>query len=95
MPVEAALDAVEELGRKGCKAVIAFTAGFAEVDEAGARAQAALVDRARAHGMRLLGPNCLGLFNAGLGYFPIFSSSFENGWPLPGRKAMPCTLRCP
>ncbi len=85
VPVEAALDAVEELGRKGCKAVIAFTAGFAEVDEAGARAQAALVDRARAHGMRLLGPNCLGLFNAGLGYFPIFSSSFENGWPLPGR----------
>ena len=85
VPVEAALEAVEELGRKGCKAVIAFTAGFAEVDEAGARAQAALVDRARAHGMRLLGPNCLGLFNAGLGYFPIFSSSFENGWPLPGR----------
>jgi acyl-CoA synthetase (NDP forming) len=85
VPVEAALDAVEELGRKGCKGVIAFTAGFAEVDEAGARAQAALVDRARAHGMRLLGPNCLGLFNAGLGYFPIFSSSFENGWPLPGR----------
>src|SRR5918998_3011739 len=85
VPVEAALDAVEELGRKGCKAVIAFTAGFAEVDEAGARAQAALVDSARAHGMRLLGPNCLGLFNAGLGYFPIFSSSFENGWPLPGR----------
>jgi acyl-CoA synthetase (NDP forming) len=85
VPVEAALDAVEELGRKGCKGVIAFTAGFAEVDEAGARAQAALVGRARAHGMRLLGPNCLGLFNAGLGYFPIFSSSFENGWPLPGR----------
>ena len=85
VPVEAALEAVEELGRKGCKGVIAFTAGFAEVDEAGARAQAALVDRARAHGMRLLGPNCLGLFNAGLGYFPIFSSSFENGWPLPGR----------
>jgi acetate---CoA ligase (ADP-forming) len=85
VPVEAALEAVEDLGRKGCKAVIAFTAGFAEVDEAGARAQAALVDRARAHGMRLLGPNCLGLFNAGLGYFPIFSSSFENGWPLPGR----------
>ena len=85
VPVEAALEAVEELGRNGCKGVIAFTAGFAEVDEAGARAQAALVDRARAHGMRLLGPNCLGLFNAGLGYFPIFSSSFENGWPLPGR----------
>jgi acyl-CoA synthetase (NDP forming) len=85
VPVDAALQAVEELGRKGCKAAIVFTAGFAEVDEAGAQAQAALVDAARGHGMRLLGPNCLGLFNAGLGYFPIFSSSFENGWPLPGR----------
>jgi acetate---CoA ligase (ADP-forming) len=85
VPVDAALEAVEELGRKGCKAAIVFTAGFAEVDEAGAQAQAALVDAARGHGMRLLGPNCLGLFNAGLGYFPIFSSSFENGWPLPGR----------
>ena len=32
----------------------------------------------------LVGPNCLGLFNAPLGYFPIFSASFENGWPTPG-----------
>jgi len=35
--------------------------------------------------MRLLGPNCLGLFNARLGFYPIFSSSFENGFPRPGR----------
>src|SRR4051812_29268533 len=73
VPVDAALEAVEELGRKGCKAAIVFTAGFAEVDEAGARAQAALVDTAQTHGMRLLGPNCLGLFNAAICHFPIFS----------------------
>ncbi|TPG56970.1 CoA-binding protein [Roseomonas nepalensis] len=80
--------AVEALGRRGCPAAIVFTAGYAEVDEAGQAAQARLVSIARGHGMRLLGPNCLGLFNAPLGYFPIFTASFENGWPaepLPGR----------
>ncbi|WP_043832672.1 acetate--CoA ligase family protein [Muricoccus aerilatus] len=73
--------AVDALGRRGCPAAIVFTAGYAEVDEAGREAQARLVSIARGHGMRLLGPNCLGLFNAPLGYFPIFTSSFENGWP--------------
>jgi acyl-CoA synthetase (NDP forming) len=85
IPGEAAIQAVSDLGAKGCKAGIVFTAGFAEVDEAGAAMQDRLVAAARAHGMRLVGPNCLGLFNADLGYFPIFSASFENGWPPPGR----------
>lgn len=73
--------AVDALGRRGCPAAIVFTAGYAEVDEVGRAAQERLVSVARGHGMRLLGPNCLGLFNAPLGYFPIFTSSFENGWP--------------
>ena len=85
VPGTAALAAVEALGRKGCRAVIMFTAGFAEVDEAGAGLQALLVEAARRHGMRLLGPNCLGLFNAAIGFYPIFSSSFESGWPVAGR----------
>jgi acyl-CoA synthetase (NDP forming) len=85
VPGAAAEAAVEALGARGCRAVIVFTAGFAEVDEAGAAAQERLVAAARRHGMRLLGPNCLGCFNAAIGYYPIFSSSFENGWPLEGR----------
>ncbi len=31
------------------------------------------------------GPNCLGLFNARIGFYPTFTASFENGFPLPGR----------
>lgn len=85
VPAAAALEAVRDCVAKGVKAAIMFTAGFAEVDEAGAAAQAEIVAAARAGGMRLLGPNCLGLFDAARGYFPIFSASFENGWPLPGR----------
>lgn len=85
VPAASALDAVRDCAAKGVGAAIMFTAGFAEVDEAGAAAQAEIVAAARAGGMRLLGPNCLGLFDASRGYFPIFSASFENGWPFPGR----------
>jgi acyl-CoA synthetase (NDP forming) len=85
IPGEGAIAAVAQLAARGCKAGIVFTAGFAEIGPDGAAMQDRLVAAARAGGMRLVGPNCLGLFNAAHGYFPIFSASFENGWPRPGR----------
>ncbi len=85
VPGAAAEQAVADCIARGVKAAIMFTAGFAEVDAAGAEVQARFTAAAKAAGMRLLGPNCLGVFNARLGWFPIFSSSFENGWPKPGR----------
>ena len=85
VPGALALQALDDLGARGVRSAIMFTAGFAEVDEAGAEAQATLVATARRHGMRLLGPNCLGLFNAHVGFYPIFSSSFENGFPVQPR----------
>ncbi|NKC33367.1 acetate--CoA ligase family protein [Falsiroseomonas selenitidurans] len=88
IPGEAAVQAVADLGARGCGAAIVFTAGFAETGEAGAAMQARLLAAARPSGMRLLGPNCLGLFNATLGYFPIFSASFESGWPRPALPGM-------
>ncbi|HWK44943.1 MAG TPA: acetate--CoA ligase family protein [Stellaceae bacterium] len=85
VPSDLVIQSIDELGALGVKAAIVFTAGFAEMDAAGAAAQKRLTDTAKRHGMRILGPNCLGLFNARIGFYPIFSSSFENGWPLPGR----------
>ena len=35
--------------------------------------------------MRILGPNCLGVFDARTAYYATFSSSFDSGWPVPGR----------
>lgn len=85
VPAEHAVRAVEDLGSRGVKGAVVFTAGFAEIGDSGAAAQLRMAAAARAHGMRLLGPNCLGLFNARIGFYPIFSSSFENGFPRPGR----------
>lgn len=85
VPAAVAVETVAALAQRGVKGAIVLTAGFAEMNEAGAAAQAAMVALARAAGMRLLGPNCLGLFNARIGYYPTFSASLESGFPLPGR----------
>jgi acyl-CoA synthetase (NDP forming) len=88
VPAAAAVKAIDDLGRLGVRAVVMFTAGFAELGQAGIAAQEALVVCARRHGMRLLGPNSLGIFNARIRYYATFSASFESGWPLAGRIAL-------
>jgi acetate---CoA ligase (ADP-forming) len=85
VPAELAAPAIADLARRGVKGVIMFTAGFAEMDEDGAAAQAKMVATARGAGMRILGPNCLGVFDARQSYYATFSSSFDSGWPVPGR----------
>jgi acyl-CoA synthetase (NDP forming) len=85
VPAAAALDELAALAALGVKNAIVLTAGFAEMDEAGAAAQDRMVAIARGAGMRLIGPNCLGLFNARVGFYPTFTASFDSGWPIPGR----------
>lgn len=84
VPAAAAGPALQQLAERGVKAAIMFSAGFAEMGEAGEAEQDRMVAAARAHGMRLLGPNCLGLFNARTGFYGTFTSSLERGTPKPG-----------
>lgn len=85
VPGPAVIDAVAELGARGTQAAIIFSAGFAELGEDGVAAQQQLLATAHRYGIRLLGPNSLGMFNARIGFYASFSSSFESGFPLPGR----------
>lgn len=75
---------VDDLGRRGCRTATLFSSGFAETGEAGRQEQERIIAIARSHGMRILGPNTLGVFNVNHRYFGTFSSSFEAGLPLPG-----------
>ena len=54
---------VADAARAGAHALVVASAGFAEIGEAGAAAQAAFVTVARGHGLRVVGPNCLGIVN--------------------------------
>jgi acetate---CoA ligase (ADP-forming) len=55
--------AVADCVDKGVKGIVVITAGFSETGEEGARREAALVDRVRAAGIRMVGPNCMGILN--------------------------------
>jgi acyl-CoA synthetase (NDP forming) len=85
VPASAVDGAIDACIAKGVRGIVLFTAGFAEVSAEGAAHQARLVERCRQGGVRLLGPNCLGLFNARLGFYSIFTSSVEHGFSPPGR----------
>jgi acyl-CoA synthetase (NDP forming) len=61
VPPRNVLEVVEECVKKGVKAGIVITAGFAELGERGARLEREVLDAARAGGMMLVGPNCNGI----------------------------------
>lgn len=61
VPRESTLGVLEQCVAKGVKAAIVFTSGFAEVGEEGRLLQERITALARQHGMRVLGPNCLGM----------------------------------
>ncbi|MGH3483698.1 MAG: GNAT family N-acetyltransferase [Nocardioidaceae bacterium] len=63
VPASRVLDVVSSAAAAGTKSAIVITAGFAERDANGSEVQQELVRVARRHGMRLVGPNCLGLLN--------------------------------
>jgi acetyl coenzyme A synthetase (ADP forming)-like protein len=65
LPAAAVLDAAESALRAGVRALVVISAGFAEVGSEGAERERELLELVRAHGARLLGPNCLGIAVAG------------------------------
>lgn len=79
--VEAALDQCAETGTR---AVVVFSAGYAETGSDGAAAQDRLLAKARSAGIALLGPNCLGAINAHRGLTATFTTALEKGGLPPG-----------
>lgn len=84
VPAPQVTETLRALGQRGCRAAVVFSSGFAEMNDDGVRAQSELAAIARESGLRMLGPNSLGLFNARCAWFPTFTTTFESGWPLDG-----------
>jgi acetyl coenzyme A synthetase (ADP forming)-like protein len=64
VPAVAVIDVARQCGDMGVKALLVISSGFAEVGPHGVQLQRELVEVARAYGMRIVGPNCMGLVNA-------------------------------
>lgn len=80
--------AIEDCAAAGVKGVVMFSSGFAEIDAAGAAAQVRLRDTARAAGIRLLGPNCLGFMNLEAKVYATFAPVVNAGVPPLGRVGL-------
>jgi acetyl coenzyme A synthetase (ADP forming)-like protein len=85
VPAARVLDVAEQCGRKGVRALVVLTAGFGETDGEGREREQALLRLCRTTGMRLIGPNCIGVVNTdpSIG----LNATFGPSMPPPGRVA--------
>ncbi|MFQ6016288.1 MAG: acetate--CoA ligase alpha subunit [Anaerolineae bacterium] len=83
IPAPYVADALEECGQAGVKGVIVISAGFGEVGGQGIVEEKRLVEIVRRYGMRMLGPNCLGLIDT----ITPLNASFAVGMPERGELA--------
>ncbi len=84
VPAPAVVETAEACAAAGVKAVVIFSAGFAETGDDGRRRQDALTAIAGAAGMRIVGPNCLGVYNSANGFYATFTTTLEAAHPVPG-----------
>jgi acyl-CoA synthetase (NDP forming) len=64
LPAPAVPEAIQALGARHVKAAVILSSGFGEVDGDGVATQIELLATARAAGLRLVGPNCMGVYSA-------------------------------
>ena len=86
LPAAGVADALEQCAERGVASAISIAGGFAEAGEA--QAQDRLSDICRHTGIRLIGPNCVGLLRPSQGVTATFSSELRNTMPRPGRIAL-------
>ncbi|MEO7427854.1 MAG: GNAT family N-acetyltransferase, partial [Acidimicrobiales bacterium] len=86
VPAESVAAVMEECGRKQVYGVVVLSSGFAEEGPEGAALEAEVLRTARSWGIRLVGPNCLGIINADPAV--RLHATFANAVPLPGRVAL-------
>ncbi|MFQ5679597.1 MAG: GNAT family N-acetyltransferase [Gemmatimonadota bacterium] len=86
VPAPAVAGVGEECAAAGVRALVVISAGFAETGAEGRRRQEELLDRVRRHGMRMVGPNCLGVIHT----HPEvrLNASFTPWMPPPGSVAL-------
>jgi acetate---CoA ligase (ADP-forming) len=63
VPAEKVLSVVDQCGKKGVRGLIIITVGFGEAGPEGIRREMLLKEKTLAYGMRVIGPNCLGVLN--------------------------------
>lgn len=83
VPAEGVLPVVDDCAAARIRSLVVVTAGFSEAGTGGRELQAALTEKVRNYGMRMVGPNCMGVINASPEI--RLNASFSPLMPQPGR----------
>ena len=75
VPAAIAVNTIRDCADRGVKSAVVFTSGFAEQGADGARAQAEVARIGRDSGMRIVGPNCLGVLAMDSGWYGTFTNA--------------------
>jgi len=86
VPAPAVAGVVADAGKAGARNAVVLTSGFGEEGEEGRARQVELLHTAREHGIRLVGPNCLGVANSDPAV--RMAATFASGVPAPGGLAV-------
>ncbi|MBL8062355.1 MAG: acetate--CoA ligase family protein [Anaerolineales bacterium] len=81
VPTQATPQSIEDCAKRGIKAAIIVSAGFREIGAEGAALEQQCVEVARAHDVRLLGPNCIGTIDT---HLPLNTTFLQPPMPAPG-----------
>jgi len=84
IPAQLVLQALEECGQRGLKAAVIGSGGFRETGPQGAALERECLQVAASHGMRLIGPNCIGLLDT---HLPMDATFLPPPGPFPGDVA--------
>ncbi len=85
VPAAAVLEAVEDCARKGVHGLVIISSGFAEIGEEGHDLEREVIRVAHGSGMRIIGPNCIGVMN--LAADVRLNATFFGTQPRPGSVA--------
>jgi len=86
VPAAAVLEVVDDCIAKKVQAIVVITAGFGETGEEGREREARLLEKVRAAGIRMVGPNCMGLLNTDPDV--RLNATFAPAYPPAGRVAL-------
>ncbi len=79
---------LNEAVKKKAKTALIFSSGFAEMGGKGKEYQDEIENISKNSSLRIIGPNCLGLFNAESNFYPTFTSAIDRAAPIPGGIAI-------
>jgi len=82
-PAKTVPDVVEECGKAGVKGVIIVSAGFKETGPAGKALEDKILENAKKYGVRVIGPNCIGIIRPRIN----LNATFVDKMPKPGKVA--------